>query len=278
MRLLSLAASIVLSCAAGLAAHDLFLRPKGFFLAPGATVVVPVINGTFSRSENAVTRDRLADLSMAGPSGRQPIPRASWTEAEPRSTVQVTVQGPGSYVVGASVAPRALTLEGPAFDAYLKEEGIDTILAARKASGRLGRRARERYAKAVKTIVAVTDERGHVTPAAEASAATSALGYPAEIVPLVDPYSLKVGQTLRVRALVDQAPLAGWVILAGGRIGTSDDRIPVQRFVTDAGGVASVRLTHDGHWYVKFVHMRAATAPDFDYESRWATLTFGLMP
>lgn len=40
---------------------DLFLRPHAFHLAPGATVTIPVLKGTFSRSENAVAGDRLAD-------------------------------------------------------------------------------------------------------------------------------------------------------------------------------------------------------------------------
>jgi hypothetical protein len=275
-----IAALLVAACGSGLLAHDLFLRPRGYWVAPGATIVVPVFNGTFSRSENAVTPDRLAELTMAGPAGRQAIPREAWTGGDPQSRLRITVQGPGTYVVGASVSPRELTLDASAFAAYLAEEGLETVIAARKRQGRSAQPARERYAKAVKTIVAVTDAQGQVAAArpGTASAATEPLGFPAEIVPLVDPYTLKVGDTLRVRALLDGAPLAGWRLVAGGRVGTSDVRIPAQRVTTDRDGVASIRLTHDGHWYVKYVHLREATSPGLDYESRWATVTFGLQP
>src|SRR5689334_15337193 len=38
-------------------AHDLFLLPRDFVVSPGATVDVRVLNGTFVKSEGAVTRN-----------------------------------------------------------------------------------------------------------------------------------------------------------------------------------------------------------------------------
>jgi hypothetical protein len=261
-------------------AHDLFLHPRGFFIGPDAAITLPVFNGTFTRSGNAVERARLIDLSLHGPGGRRAIDRATWTEQDPRSTVQVRVGGPGTYVVGAALGARSIALTGVEFDAYLAEEGIEPILAERRRTGRLRSDARESYAKAAKTILAVTDAGGHVvSPAGAASAATQALGYAAELVPLADPYAVRMGGTLPIRALVDGKPLAGWIVLAGGTVGTSTTPIPAQRLTTDADGRVSVRLTHDGHWFVKFVHMRAAPpGTGVDYASTWATLTFGVLP
>jgi hypothetical protein len=279
-------AAVVVAAAtlAGLAvvgsAHELFLRPRGFFVAPGATITLPALNGTFSASENAIQRTRLTDLSRRAPGGsRTAIDRATWTTRDPRSTVRVAFDGPGTYVVGAELAPHPLTLDGKAFDAYLAEEGIRPILDRRRATGRLGTRARESYAKAAKTLIAVTDAAGHVAARAGTSAALTPLGYAAEIVPLVDPYAIGVGGTVPVRALVGGKPLAGWTVRAGGTIGTSATPIPVQDLTTDADGRVDVRLTHDGHWFVAFVHMRDGTnAEGVDYVSRWATLTFGVLP
>jgi uncharacterized GH25 family protein len=88
-----------------------------------------------------------------------------------------------------------------------------------------------------------------------------------------------VGDILRVRCLVAGRPLAGWTILAGGQIGTSTQPIPTQTLTADRAGIAAVRLTHDGHWFVKFVNMRENSGKTgVDYVSRWATLTFGLLP
>ena len=195
--------------------------------------------------------------------------------------MRVTVAGPGTYVVGVEIGARTLALDGPAFDRYLAEEGITPILDRRRATGRLGQRARESYAKAAKTLIAVTDAAGHLAPPARAgeSAALLASGYAAEIVPLVDPYTVGVGATVPVRALIGGRPLAGWTIRAGGTIGTSATAIPAQVLTTDRDGRADVRLTHDGHWFVAFVHMvDAPPGGPVDYVSRWATLTFGVLP
>jgi hypothetical protein len=281
-RLAGAAIGAALVAVASLAsAHELFLHPRGFLVAPHATITLPVLNGTFVASENAIERARIDDLSLRGPAGRTAIDRATWTERDPRSTVRVTVGGPGTYVVGVEIGARTIALDGPAFDRYLADEGIAPILDRRRATGRLGRPARESYAKAAKTLIAVTDASGHLAAPARAgeSAALVASGHAAEIVPLVDPYTVGVGAAVTVRALVGGRPLAGWTLHAGGTIGTSAEAIPMQVLTTDRDGRADVRLTHDGHWFVAFVHMvDAPTGAPVDYVSRWATLSFGVLP
>jgi hypothetical protein len=281
-RLAGAAIGAALVAAASLAsAHELFLHPRGFLVAPRASITLPVLNGTFTTSENAIERARITDLSLRGPGGRVAIDRATWAERDPRSTVRVTVGGPGTYVVGVEIGARTIALDGLAFDRYLADEGITAILDRRRATGRLGRPARESYAKAAKTLIAVTDAAGHLAAPSRTgeSAALAASGYAAEIVPLVDPYTVGVGATIPVRALLGGRPLAGWTIHAGGTIGTSTAAIPTQVLTTDRDGRADVRLTHDGHWFVAFVHMVDAPAGSpVDYVSRWTTISFGVLP
>jgi hypothetical protein len=266
--------------APAVSAHDLLFRPRGFFVAPGAAISIPVFDGTFAASERAIRRTRIADLVLAGPDGRQRIDRAGWTERAPRSSVAVRLgRTPGTYVVGVALAPSEIRLAGPAFTSHLAEEGLTPILDLRRAGGISGRPARESSVRAAKTLIAVTGADGHLAPARGGGAAQEIMGFPAEIVPIDDPYTLAVGGTLRVRCLVDGRPLAGWTILAGGQIGTSAQPIPGQTLTSDGDGVASVRLTHDGHWFVKFVNMRKNSGKTgVDYVARWATLTFGLLP
>jgi uncharacterized GH25 family protein len=267
-RALCLAVAAVTVGAGVLRAHDLFMRPDAFFVAANSTVAIPVLNGTFSTSENAVARDRLADLSLAGPFGRRQIPAGQWTDVDPRSTVTVRTEHDGTYVVGAAIKPRLLELPGAEFNAYLKEEGIDQILESRRAAGILDQPSREKYAKFPKALLQVG--------AGRTDTYATALGYEAEIVPLANPYALQVGETLAVRCLVLGKPLAAYVVFAGGRREDGTTRLPVQRVKTDAAGVARFKVSAAGAWYVKFVHMQAVNAPDANYESRWATLTFGV--
>ena len=77
MRARTFALLIALSLVATpLLAHDMYLKLESFFAQPGETIVVPLINGTFSGSENSITVDRVLQARSAGPSGR---PRADWT-------------------------------------------------------------------------------------------------------------------------------------------------------------------------------------------------------
>jgi hypothetical protein len=259
----------LLVIAAGVAsAHDLFLRARSYFLAPHAAARIDVLNGTFERSEAALAFNRLTDLRIAGPSGTTPLGASAWRVHGDSAEVAWSGGDAGTWVVGASVAPRELTLTADQFNEYLKEDGIPDVLEARRKSGELGKPARERYAKNVKAVLQVGDAR-------TASYAT-VFGHPAELVPLHNPYDLQPGASFRVRALVDGQPVANQTVLAGG-VDTDGNRIVETATRTGADGVATVRITRAGTWYVKFIHMTRVTGdPKLDYRSKWATLTFGV--
>jgi uncharacterized GH25 family protein len=251
-------------------AHDLFFRAPRYVLAPGSSVVIDVLSGTFSRSENAVSRDRLAELVVAGPGGRRLLDLEQWTEKDPKSTLRVAfADGGGTYVVGAVIRPRLLKLSGKEFTAYLKEEGLEDVVAARAAQKRHDEPSRERYSKYLKAVFQLGDA---------VEAAPSALGHSAEIIPERSPYRLGPGDRLPVRCLVDGQPWARKVVFAGGRRGIADQRFPPQRLLTDDEGRATVQIAGAGVWYVKLVAMREVKDAEANYESKWATLSFAVAP
>jgi hypothetical protein len=247
-----------------LLAHDLFFKLERYFVEPHSHLRIPVFNGTFATSEAGVAPERLVELSLVSPMGRTRLPPDSWSTEATRAGLEVHVGEPGTYVVGASLHPRRIELTAEQFNAYLKEDGILDVLEARTRNNQLDRPARERYSKHVKAIFQVGERR------TESYAAV--LGYPAEIVPLTNPYLLHPGSELGVRCLVDGKPVANQVVLWGGE--SANGAIAQRATRTDGQGVASVRLDQPGKWYVKFVNMVPLAEPDFDYESKWATLTF----
>ena len=234
-------------------AHDLFLKPEEFVVRPGSQVRIWVLNGTFSSSEAAVDRNRLRDLSVVSAAGIAHPATATWEASEKRSVWNVAVRNRGTYVIGASVIPRTLKLDAKAFNAYLEEDGISDVLAHRQRRGEMNRAARE-------------DTTFRAT-----------LGYPAELVPLDNPYRLRPGEMLRVRALVDGALVAGQVVLSGGH-SAAGDKFEELRSSTDSAGIARFTPRKAGVWYVKFVNMRPVRVgvDSVDYESKWATLTFAV--
>ncbi|MGQ0538232.1 MAG: DUF4198 domain-containing protein [Gemmatimonadaceae bacterium] len=265
-RALPIAIALVLLISATLAAHDLFIKPASYYLEPNTPAHAYVVNGTFTRSENAITFDRVRDLSVVSPEGHAHPDTAAWSDKGDTSVLRFTTGGPGTYTLGVSTLPRVLRLEAKDFNAYLASDGVPDVLAARRRDGELAQPARERYHKHVKALVQVGGERSdHYT---------TALGYPAELVPLENPYSLRRRAVLRLRTLVDGQPAANQYVVAGGRTRTGA-RIPSVGLRSDAEGVVRVPLRSAGHWYVKFIHMTKVIGDSaVDYESKWASLTF----
>lgn len=256
---------MLLGSAAALAAHDLFLKPARFIVAPGSQVRVRALNGTFSRSEGGVARDRIREITLVSPDSTTPLDTAVWEVGGDTSSVVVRTGRAGTYVVGLSVRPRMIALGPKDFNAYLESDGVPDVLESRRRNGQLGDSARERYSKHVKTMLQVGRQRseGYAT----------VLGYPAELVPLENPYALKPGGRLTVRALVDGSPVSNQFVLAGGRTATGG-RIATKSARTDADGQARIAITTRGQWYVKFIHMMPVRDDSANYESKWATLTF----
>jgi hypothetical protein len=255
-------------------AHDLFLKPEAFFLAPNTELRLRVLNGTFTTSEAGVTRERLRDLRLAGPAGVTQGDTAAWQTREKESRWRIRVGEAGTYVGGASLLPRVLRLEAKEFNAYLAEDGIADVLADRRRSRELDLPARERYSKHVKALVSV----GQGSSSGSDTAYRAQFGYPAELIPVDNPYRLRPGATLRVRALVDGAPVANQIVLAGGHTARGE-KIRERQTRTDSAGIARVLLRSSGVWYVKFIRMRrveVVASDSVDYESKWATLTFAL--
>lgn len=265
-RVSALSALMLLGVAAVATAPDMFLKPERFRVAENSELLARLLNGTFSKSENAITRDRLVDVSVVSPSGRERLDTASWNADGDTSSVRVRTGAAGTYVVGVSTRPRAFELAAKDFNAYLASDGVPDVLAARRRDGELGKPARERYAKHVKTLLQVG--------AATSDAYRTELGYAAEIVPVENPYALRAGATLPVRVLLEGRPIANQYVLYGGRT-AAGARIAQRSVRSDSAGIARIRLAQRGTWYVKFIHMaRLEGHAEADYESTWATMRF----
>jgi len=278
-----LVAVSVLAAAGALAAHDMFLKLPTYFLEPNTDVEVALINGTFDRSENVIVRDRMSNVSIVRPGGEVTHPPSSaWRDSavhhENPDSVDTSILGfrtggAGSYVIGVSTKTRALSLSADDFNEYLEHDGVLDILEARKKRDETDRPATERYSKHVKAIVQVGEIR--------TDSYSYELSYPAEFVPLQNPYDLTVGDTLELRFLHRGQPVADQLVYAsheGYHAHDGADAVAHREAVetrTDADGVAQIPLSQAGRWYVRTIRMVATPdEPDVDYESNWATVTF----
>ena len=264
-------------------AHDLFIKLESYHLEPNTEVTIPILNSSFVLSENAIMRDRVIDISLVSADGRTHIDTTKWsgdTTAVDTTFLQIETGDPGTYIVGASTKPRDLGMSGHDFNVYLDHDGIPDILAARADVDTAGEDVWERYAKHVKAVLQVGDKVskpktwwrfwGEKDPAY-----LTRLGYPAEIVPLDNPYAMNVGDELSFLVLVDGEPVPNQNVLLGGERGGEEFEEVNTR--SDAEGIARFVIPEAGNWYVEFIHMAPVeTEEDLDYESKWATLAFGM--
>ena len=257
---------VVLLITAGASAHDLFMKPDSYFLAPNTRATVRLLNGTFQKSDGLVARDRFRDISLYAPDVSGPVSQSVIWRDEKRTTVMdIKTGGSGTYLAGVSTKPREIDLKAAEFNDYLQHDGVPDTLAERMKLNQLKKDVRERYSKHARAIFQVGDKLSDDYK--------RELNYPAEIIPQVNPYALKVGDTITVLCTVDGRPAEHQFVMAGwesrdGRMHLSDE------IRSDADGIARVRLAGAGKWYVKFIHMNSLDDPNLNYESKWASLTF----
>ena len=250
------------------AAHEMFLRSDKALQTPNADQVIKLINGTFDESENPITRDRMADVSIvANGKVSKPAPDA-WSDDATTSYLKYKTGAPGTYVVGVSTRPKIIALSRADFIAYLKHDGIlDTLATFEKEKLAT---VRERYSKHVRAIVQVGEPRtaDYAKP----------LGYPVEIILDQNPYDLKFGKEVSFRVLYKGKPLANQIVKASyeGFHGhdASGGHINAHSMRTDKEGRAKFLLSNKALWYISLIYMQRVSEPDADFESNWATVTF----
>ncbi|MGE0440105.1 MAG: DUF4198 domain-containing protein [Gemmatimonadales bacterium] len=247
-------------------AHDMFLKPSAYFVAPNATIPSELLNGTFDLSSNSIDRNRIADISVIGPSGRTRIDTTQWQATGDTSRVTFRAGAGGTYVMGVSTKANNIELDAADFNEYLKEDGIPDEIARRAQAGETNADAKERYAKHVKTIVQVGD-----TPS---EGFATALGYPAEIVPVDNPYAARRGGSLRFRLLVDGKAVPNQYLIYGART-ANGGKVADQGLRSNAEGIVTIPVSSPGVWFAKFINMRRVNGPDgVTHVSQWASLTF----
>ena len=102
------------------------------------------------------------------------------------------------------------------------------------------------------------------------------IGYRLELVPMVDPFTLKIGDKLPVKALYDGKPMVGVGLEIGdGKTKMKEEDIP--RYKTNAEGIAELPITHGGFEAIAVDYKTPSRTPDAAPEDNYSSsLTFVL--
>ncbi len=272
----------LLLCLVILSSHDMVLKPYSYHVKPGSPLQIALFNGTFDKSDNIITRDRMLDVSLVAQSSRTRLDTALWTDEGTTSILELPeVTGSGTQVLGVSTGPRVYRADGAGFNKYLKHDGVLDELSWRENNGTAQDSAAERYSKHVKTIIQVGEDK--------TGDWSTVLGYPIELVPMSNPYELQKGDMIKLKLLRAGEPLANQLVYANCAHYHGEDAMhnhdhgedqehshDDQSFRTDANGVIEATLDQEGIWYFRTIHMQRLDDPELTHESNWATLTFEL--
>ena len=271
MKKLTLLLCVLVLASSNLFAHDMFLKLRSYIVEPNTKVTVALYNGTFDKSENVITRDRMIDVSVVGPiNQRNRINKNQWRDGWYESLLDLDLKSSGTHVIGVSTEARIIDLSAEDFNGYLKHDGILDVLEARKKSGEINQPARELYSKHVKTIIQVGPKR--------TDSFNINLGYPIEIILSKNPYTLKKGDELGFQVLRDGKPVVNQLVYASyaGFHEHADEGSHVETATmrTNSKGFGKVTISENGEWYLRLIHMVKSDKEGIEYESNWATFTF----
>lgn len=250
---------LVFLTAPGLRAHDLWIEPSTFRPAPGERIAVRLRVGEAFRGDPVPRMEkRIERFAAVGPGGE--VPLGGVEGADPAGWAALPAPGTWIFVYDSNHA--SVELEGPKFESYLAEEGLERISELRARNGQTAAPSREIYSRCAKALVVAGD--------GAAPGFDRVLGLALELVPEAGPAGLPAGGELPVILLFRGKPLAGTLVVAVPH-GRPEARVSGR---TDADGRIRLRLDQVGDWLIKAVHMEPAPQESgADWESFWASLT-----
>jgi uncharacterized GH25 family protein len=254
-----LALLFAISWPASADAHDTWLIPDQFNLAPKSTVTLDMTSGMeFPKLDTGPKPERVqsAQCRLAGKTfditNKAAAPHSLQFKAE--------LADAGVATFWVKLPARSIELKPEEVKEYLDE--VDAPESLRKQWTEMKeQRWRESYTKHPKTFARVGE------PAADRSWAEPA-GMFLEIVPEKDPTALKAGDDFPVRVLKDGKPFAGFSLNA---VNAGQPKGETRK--TDSDGRVTFRLDAAGPWLLRGTDIRKSAQPDTDWESDFVTLT-----
>ena len=245
-------------------AHEYWFEPESFFVKTGEMQAVHLYVGDgFAKDRqerpfqpahtpafHEISKAGVRDLVAGKADGTLPVHTFSALKS-------------GNYLLAMERDWFSIQLEARKFEDYLREEGMEYIIAERRARGESEREGRERYSRYIKALLQVGDTRDDTYAVVR--------GMRLEIIPLQNPYARRIGDTLAFQVRFEGKPLPRSAVFADTPAGTT------QKLTTDERGQAVMKITGPGLWLIRLVHMQRCKSDcaKADWESFWGAYSFG---
>ena len=258
--------------ASSVVAREYWLAPRQFEVRVGTRQYVARHTGEgFDSRPWQVSSRSVRRLLHLAPGRATDLTAAVATGDTVRTTLAFTRAG--TNLVALRTTEALASFDGSAFNASLRTEGLESVLAQRTTNDQLAQPGREAFSQCVKTLVQVGDTRA--APAADDTCWRQVVGLPLELVPERNPYRLRAGDSLTLRLLVQGRPAAGQLVQVWHRKAAEAAAAPL-RLRSDLRGRVHFLLPAATEILVGCVRMTPHPQRDSaDWRTTRTSLTFG---
>lgn len=256
--------TVIVSVALILQAHEFWMAPSKYYYSPGENFSLDFrVGEDFIGEAWPVKKDRFERFEVHHLNEVKDI--KSLIKDGDAKAVSFPLHDEGSHIVVMQTNNVFSELDGEKFNAYLKEDALDEAYGYRRKNNQLDKPGKELYARYSKSIVQVGSK---VDDGYKKSA-----GLPIEIFVEQNPATLKVGSKVSFKLMFEGKPLFGARVSVWNRHNNRTTRQPI---FTQQDGRIETHISNPGPWMVSVVKMVPSKDPKADWQSYWASLTFGI--
>jgi hypothetical protein len=243
-------------------AHDVFLNAKSFILEkPGSLTLTMNLAEAFPGEEIKWRTEKTLMFSMVGPGTEQEL------TARKESNPVIEFSKDGTFVIGWNATPSYIEIEPKLFNEYIQAEGYANVIQMRTAQGNQDKPGREKFIRFLKCFVQVGQTR--------TDDFRRSLDQKIELIPQVNPYSIRIGSELPLQLLFDGKPLQAARVMATYDTYSKEHDVYAYTTETDSQGMARIPITKPGLWLIRANHMLPLQGdPKADWESFWTNFSF----
>ncbi len=239
--------------------HEFWLEPDSFQAPSGQEVSIQLkVGERFRGSAWTGSVDKLERLDQYRGSDK----RSLLAIDQPHFPLQL--DGPGQYLVAFLNPNSSIELEPEKFESYLRSEGLGNVLKKRAEKGEQQSPGREVYRRCAKTLVQLGARGPH--------SYDQVVGLPLELVLEQNPHRPVAPTRLGCRLLYEGRPLPeAQVVVRHAFLGD----VATRKLKTDPDGRIEFPFLARGRWLISSVHMVETDLSEADWQSFWASYTFG---
>lgn len=245
-------------------AHELWLSPDKFIYQRGEKINIRFFAGENFEGENwKGNNEKIQSLKLYFDDVSDDL--SKYFSKGKGDSVELTILDEGTNLFAFNSTNFYIETEAARFNEYLEENGLINAIENRKLNNETGSNSREFFQHCSKTLIQVGNKKDKTF--------SVSTGLPVDIIPLSNPYSLKDTDSLSVKILFRDRPLANTLIRIWRRL---DDKSIKSELTTNDNGEIKFPVSTSGNWMISTVKMeRLQNDPNAQWQSYWASLTWG---